>query len=218
MSARSHTRGKAATFTVTAKTAGNGKRYAIYLRCFVPIHCDQHLTSLCIYRNSSILLCVQVWYAPMGPTDPFIIGTQIAEGDLLEVRAMADQGASNEDVGINSLKMTLRKEQTYPYDAGNGWVYFDETSSTYSSIGIAPAVGGKCPGALALDNGCVLWLPLVVGRIFFLIGINPFWFINVSIRRPKGAPICTRNMDSAGNVAATFNALHDTTTLTIDIT
>ena len=50
---------------------------------------------------------IQKWYEPMGPATPYVFGTTIQEGDAIEVRAMADQAASNEDVGITSLKMTL---------------------------------------------------------------------------------------------------------------
>lgn len=49
----------------------------------------------------------------MGPEDPITVATTISEGDAIEVRAMADQASSNEDVGITSLKMTLKAKQTF---------------------------------------------------------------------------------------------------------
>ena len=49
----------------------------------------------------------------MGPEDPVTVATTISEGDAIEVRAMADQASSNEDVGITSLKMTLKTKQTF---------------------------------------------------------------------------------------------------------
>ena len=51
-------------------------------------------------------------YAPMGPEDSIAVGTVIEAGEDIEVRLMADQASSNEDVGITHLKMTLRHDQT----------------------------------------------------------------------------------------------------------
>eukprot|EP00750_Incisomonas_marina_P025978 INCI583.1.p1 GENE.INCI583.1~~INCI583.1.p1 ORF type:complete len:1394 (+),score=246.06 INCI583.1:490-4182(+) len=127
------------------------------------------------------------WYAPMGPEDPVTVATTISEGDAIEVRAMADQASSNEDVGITSLKMTLKTKQTYPVDTGAGWVLFAAPETTTTVIGIDPRVGGKCPGAMVNDIGY------------------------------RGAPICTRQLTAAGSVAATFELAHDATSVKLDL-
>jgi hypothetical protein len=128
-----------------------------------------------------------VWYATMKP-DVMKVATSIAEGDAIEVRAMADQASDNEDVGITQLKLSLNTEQTYPMDNGLGWVVFEEPTDSRTVIGIDPGVGGKCPGDHQIDNGY------------------------------NGEPICTRNLDDAGNRAASFTLAHDASSITIDMT
>lgn len=88
----------------------------------------------------------------MGPSEPVVVGATLTAGDLIEVRAMADQGSSNEDVGITSLMITVNTSQTYPYTDSNGWVIFAETDDSIT-VGIDPAVSGQCPGSLALRQG-----------------------------------------------------------------
>ena len=128
----------------------------------------------------------ETWYAPMGPANPITVGTQISEGDDIEVRIMADQASSNEDAGITSLKLTLETKQTYPYDDGTGWVVFAEPTNGTVVVGIDPRVGGKCPGGLSLVNGY------------------------------QGSPTCTRSQTAAGSVAATYSVPFDVGTVVVE--
>ena len=127
------------------------------------------------------------WYAAMGPEDPVTVGATISEGDTIQVRLMADQESSNEDVGVSSLKITLQSEQTYPYDDGSGWVIFEEPEDGKIVVGIDPSVGGRCPGGLVLMNGY------------------------------QGAPICTRDLDDAGTVVASYETVFDVGSVTVDM-
>ena len=98
------------------------------------------------------IVFAQVWYPDMGPSDTVVLGASLSEGDEIEVRLMADQASSNEDVAITSLRMTVNASQTYPYHDGAGWVIFAEDEDSIT-VGIDPSVSGACPGGYTLEQG-----------------------------------------------------------------
>ena len=64
----------------------------------------------------------------------------------------------------------------YPVDTGAGWVLFAAPETTTTVIGIDPRVGGKCPGAMVNDIGCVrskrMQTHMLMARLFVMVQSN----------------------------------------------
>ena len=163
------------------------------------------------------------------------------KGDLLEVRAMADQESSNEDVGIARLQVRMDQEKGYPYSGidTDGWVHFAELTDESIAFGIDPRVGGRCPGSLALAK-CVVSFAAARRLCTHVATVHqdlrccpqpPFHFcIPKCVRYVplcllscllvsgyNGAPVCTRSLSDAGAVSAKFDVPFDAGTVGIDM-
>ena len=128
------------------------------------------------------------WYGGMEAS--FTSGVRLTAGDLIEVRVMADQASSNEDIGISAFTLDLIGDEGFPYvlENSDGWVVYDEDSDNEEiTIGIDPSIAGACPGDLVLTSGY------------------------------DGTPICTRLLDDAGMVSAAFELPFDVGSVTLDI-